>query len=729
MPPVWKGAERMSNDDVVLEIRGMHCAACVSRVEAALRSAPGVSDATVNLATGEARVRGSLGNAAELTEAVVRAGYQASVCAASGLADRSKELQDRQVEEERGWRARLVVALPLTAGVIVSGLLPHGVGPWIALALASVVQFYVGLPYYRGALERVRRLSADMDTLVALGTSTAYGFSLATTALRLGHHSYLHDSAVLLTFVTLGKWLETRARGRAGKAIRALLDRAPPTAVRVAGERLEEIPLEQVAVGDVLLVRPGQAIPTDGEVVEGASAIDESMATGESLPVEKGPGDRVFGGTINSHGLLRMRATRVGSETLLAQIIRLVDEAQSSKSDIGRLADRVAGVFVPIVLLIAVVAMLGHLVTGGWSAGWPIAVTSAVSVLVVACPCAMGLATPTAVMVATGRGAEMGILIRHAQALEEGGRVRAVVLDKTGTVTEGKPAVAAIEPVDSLGARELLEWLASAESASTHPLAKAVCERARRDGLQLRTPSDSTVVAGGGLVATVDGRRVHAGNQDYLRSQGIALPVAPDAGAGTRIWTAVDGSLAGSVLLADAVKESSRGAVDALRSLGLEVYLVTGDSQGAALHVAAAVGIPAENVRAAVRPADKERIVRELQSRGVKVAMVGDGVNDAPALAAADLGLAVGDATDVAKEAGDVVLTSADLQAAVRALRLCRATLRKIRQNLVWAFGYNAALLPLAAAGVLPPIFSAAAMAASSVSVVGNSLLLRRVRL
>jgi Cu+-exporting ATPase len=664
-----------------------------------------------------------------LTEAVARAGYEASVRAAFHLSDRSKNLQERQREEERGWRIRLIVALPLTAGVMISGQLPHRVGPWFALALASVVQFYVGLPYYRGALERLRRFSADMDTLVALGTSTAYGFSLATTALHLGHHSYLHDSAVLLTFVTLGKWLETRARGRAGRAIRALLDRAPPTAVRIVGERLEEVPLEQIAVGDALLVRPGQAIPTDGEIVEGASAIDESMATGESLPVEKGPGDRVYGGTINSHGLLRVRATRVGGETLLAQIIRLVDEAQSSKSDVGRLADRVAAGFTPIVLVIALASAVGHLAASGWSAGWPIALTSAVSVLVVACPCAMGLATPTAIMVATGRGAEMGVLIRRAQAFEEGGRVRAVVLDKTGTVTEGKPAVAAIEPANRLTPRELLEWLASAESASTHPLAKAICERARRDGLRLRTPSDSTVVAGGGLVATVDGRRVHAGNLEYLRSQGIAAPDAAGAGAGTRIWAAIDGSLAGSVLLADAVKESSRGAVEALRSLGLEVYLVTGDALEEAMHVAAAVGIPAENVRAAARPADKERIVRELQSQGSRVAMVGDGVNDAPALAAADLGLAVGDASDVAKEAGDVVLTSADLGAAVRAIRLCRATLRKIRQNLFWAFGYNAALLPLAATGVLPPIFSAAAMAASSVSVVGNSLLLRRVRL
>lgn len=716
---------------IKLDIAGMHCAACVSNVERALRTVPGVEQATVNLTTHEANVVGQVEDLGQLEDAVEKAGYQASVRANVSPADRSLELETKQHQEEIGWRNRLVVAVPLAVLILaVGGVLPHQSAAVAGVLLAGIVQVYVGSPFYRGAWNRLRHGSADMDTLVAVGTTAAFGYSLAIVILQLHEHTYAHDSAALLAFITLGKWLESRARGRASHAIRKLFDRTPRTAHRIDGGQVTDIPIEEVKVRNILLVRPGEIVPADGIITEGNSSLDEAMITGESIPVEKSAGDKVIGGTVNQQGMLRFRVSRTGDDTLLSQIVRLVDDAQSSKAGIGQLADRVAGIFVPIVLGLAVITLLGHAVVTAPTVDWSSAIRAMIAVLVVACPCAMGLATPTAIMVASGRGAEMGILIRQAQAIEDGGNIDSIILDKTGTITAGKPSIVDVASAHPWHDDELIALAAAAESASTHPLADAIVSEAKTRSLTVATPETSMNVPGQGIEATIGGRSVLIGKEQFLHSRGIPDVSFPSGAAqGTPMFVAIDGTLAGRFILSDPVKPTSAEAIRHLHQLGLEPYLVTGDARGVAEQVAREVGISSPNIRAEVSPADKESIVRELEAKGRKVAMVGDGINDAPALAAAHLGIAMGQGSDIAKEAGDIILTSNDLNSLVRALKLCQRTLQKIKQNLVWAFGYNLVLIPLAMLGYLPPLFSALAMAASSVSVVTNSLLLRRASL
>jgi Cu+-exporting ATPase len=753
--PLESLAGEKAGQTVIFDIEGMHCAGCVARVEDSLRGVAGVGQARVNLVTRQASVQFDprMTTAAALVAAVAAGGYTARpILPADNLAQR---MGDREAREARAWRRRLVVAAVLLAPLVwiahfsrLSGMAAVG---WQFL-LSTPIQIYVGWPYFAGALKRLRRFSADMDTLVALGTGTAYaaglvalvrGLSAAGTVRPHGGAMYFTDAAMILTFITLGKYLESKARGRASQAIRKLLDLSPPEANVLRGQRIERVPVRAVLPGETFLVRPGEKVPLDGRVVSGASSVDQSWLTGEPIPVEKRPGDEILAGTLNGQGSLTAAVLRAAGQTALDQVIELVRRAQESKTGLGRLADRVVAWFVPAVLAIAAASLL----TWGFAAGnWTMAVEAAVAVLVVACPCAVGLATPAAVLVGSGRGAEQGILIKDARALETAGRLTTVVLDKTGTVTLGRPKVTAVSPVAGVRDEELLATAAAAERLSQHPLAAAVVAEAEARRIPVPQADELEVVAGQGIRARLGQRQIFVGTEQLLASQGIQLNGVAESGGGdadqaarlrgegqTLLWVAMDQRLLGLVCLADPVSPNSREAVRQLKAMGLAVAILSGDHRLAAEAVARQVGI--DTVVAEVRPDGKQQVIRRLQQAGQVVAMVGDGINDAPALAAADLGIAIGRGSDVAIEAADVVLLGADLRGVARAIALSRATLRTIRQNLAWAFGYNLVLIPLAA-GVLaplgihlPPAAAAAAMAASSVSVVANSLLLRRRKL
>ncbi len=686
-----------AEERVDLALEGMTCAACAGRIERKLNKLDGV-DASVNYATEQAAVRfdSSRVAVADLIGAVEGAGYHARLAAEAGDGD----------DRSRSLRTRLIVAAALTAPLVALSMIPllqfDGWG-WLALALATPVVFWAGYGFHRAALMNARHLAATMDTLISIGTLAAWGWSVAALVVVDDADMYFEVAAVITTLILLGRYFEARARRRSGAAIRALLEIGAKEA-RVLRDGTEvSVPIDEVVVGDLMVVRPGERIPTDGHVVEGASAVDQSMLTGEPVPVDVGPGSDVAGATVNTYGRLVVRATKVGEDTALAQIARMVAEAQSGKAPIQRLVDRISSVFVPIVLGVALATLAGWLVVTGDATA---AFSASVAVLIIACPCALGLATPTALMVGTGRGAQLGILIKGPEVLERTRQITTIVLDKTGTVTEGKMELADVSLLDGASRDEVLRLAGAVEAASEHPIGQAVAAAARLEVGELPPVSDFRNVPGVGVHGVVEGHEVEVGRRN-----------------GT-IIVSWDGAPRATLAVRDTVKPTSAEAVVALKGLGLTPVLLTGDGRETAERVAAEVGI--ERVLAEVYPEDKIAEVRRLQEAGEVVAMVGDGINDAPALAQADLGLAIGTGTDVAIEASDITLVSGDLRAAADAIALARRTLATIKGNLFWAFAYNVAAIPLAVAGLLNPIVAAAAMAFSSVFVVTNSLRLRR---
>jgi P-type Cu+ transporter len=731
MRTVEKAGYQVAQQEIDLDIDGMTCASCVGRVEKALRKVEGVVDASVNLATESARVRTAAGVSVDaLIQAADKAGYPArkhqAHDAGAGAAGHAKPV-DREL---RHVIFATVLSLPLAIPMLLEAFGVHWMLPgWVQLALATPVQFWLGARFYRAGWAAVRAGTGNMDLLVALGTSAAYGLSLYLLMVHAGHgmpHLYFEAAAVIITLILVGKWIEARAKRQTTEAIRALQELRPDVA-RVRREGVDhDLPIGQVHVGDLVVVRPGERVAVDGEVMEGVSHVNESMITGESMPVARQPGERVTGGSINADGLLLVRTLAVGAETTLARIIRLVEDAQTAKAPIQRLVDKVSAVFVPIVLVIAAVTVLAWWLNG---AGIETAIINAVSVLVIACPCALGLATPTAIMAGTGVGARAGILIKDAEALEVAHSVTAVVFDKTGTLTIGKPSLTDATP-HGIEHGELLRLAAAIQQGSEHPLARAVLDAARDNGIQAAPASSLTALAGRGLAATVDGRALHLGSTRLMQELGVDLSALAlraqelESRGNTISWVAEGERLLGLLAFGDQIKPSAKQAVARLHALGVRTVLLTGDNRGSAAAVGGMLGI--DDIVAEVLPSDKADKVAALKQQGFVVAMVGDGINDAPALAAADVGIAMSTGTDVAMHAAGVTLMRGDPSLVADAIDVSRRTYRKIRQNLFWAFIYNVVGLPLAALGFLNPVLAGAAMALSSVSVVANTLLLRR---
>ena len=735
--PAARPSPAPASGHVDLALEGMTCAACAARIETTLNRLAGVT-ASVNFATESANVEFDRAQADvdALLAAVSRAGYGARV-RRDVAAERSVESQ-RRAAAWRALRIELAISAILTAPFVAQMLLMFVPGTtlhdellprWLQLALATPVQFVIGRRFYTGAWHALRGGGANMDVLIALGTSIAWLWSAAVTLFGLHEHVYFEASAAIVTLVLLGKALEARARAGTSAAIEGLLRLQPKTA-RVERNGVEvELPLEDVIVGDRFVVRAGEAVPVDGRVVDGASSVDESMLTGESRPIPKAGGERVFAGTVNLDGLLRCEATGVGEATLLAGIVRLVGEAQGSKAPIQRLADRVSGIFVPAVVAIAALTLVA---TWWLAADVTPAIVNAVAVLVIACPCALGLATPTAIIVGTGRAAQLGVLIRNAVALENAGRVTTLIVDKTGTVTEGAPAVARVESLDGAAARDVLAIAAALEQGALHPLAQAIVAKARDDAIELPAVEAFVMRPGQGAEGQVGPQRREAlvGSLAFLASRNVAIEasrVQPWLESGQSIvGVALDGRPAGVIALADRVRATSAAAIARLVVAGIDVVMLSGDNAATAEAVAHEVGIA--TWRGGATPEIKAAEIRRLQAAGHVVGMVGDGVNDAPALAAADVSFAIGAGSAVAIEAADVTVIRSDLGAVVDAIVLSRATRGKIRQNLFFAFAYNVLGIPLAALGWLSPVIAGAAMAMSSVSVVGNALRLRRFR-
>ncbi|NTW28227.1 MAG: copper-translocating P-type ATPase [Coriobacteriia bacterium] len=758
---------------VTLGLLGMTCASCAAVIEKTLTRLTGVERASVNLAanTGTVDFDPALVSIDALISAVKKAGYDAVV--AVEKVPGSTSGQDVQAAEQeravRHSRRMLIIAaefaiptllismvppfmtaIPAWYAIVMSNLTgvwmePEMAQKYLAFILATPVQFYAGAQFYRGFWYALKRRSGNMDTLIAIGTSAAYFYSVAATfvpSLSLQPVFY-ETGALLIMFVLLGKLLEATAKGRTGDAIRKLMGLAARTARVVRGGTEIDIPAEQVVVGDIVVVRPGEKVPVDGVITEGVSAVDESMLTGESIPAEKNPGDTVIGATLNKMGAFRFRATKVGADTMLAQIVRLVEDAQGSKAPVQRFADRISAIFVPVVVGAAVLTFLVWLLIvpnfvdeAFYATATPFlrALLAGTAVIVIACPCALGLATPTAIMVGTGKGAENGILIKSGDALETAYRIKAIVFDKTGTLTHGKPVVTEAEAFASFDTEALLGLAAALEKSSEHPLAEAIVARAREDSLVLPAVEGFSAIPGHGVEGSVAGRRVVLGNRRLMEREGVDIAahagrIEQIEGEGkTVMLVAVDETAAGLIAVADTLKENSREAVARLTKMGVEVYMITGDNRRTAEAIALQAGIPADRVLAEVLPEHKAEEVAKLQARGLVTAMVGDGINDTPALAQADVGIAMGAGTDVAVETGGIVLIKNDLRDVVTAIELSRATMRKIHQNFFWALGYNSLGIPIAALGLLRPEIAGAAMALSSVSVVTSSLMLRRFR-
>lgn len=730
------------NEKMDLDVFGMTCAACSTRIEKVLNKMDGMESATVNLATESASV--------EFNSAVLSADKIISKIQDLGYDAKEKvqrEAKAQQKEEEiKGKKRKLYISILLSLPLLYTmighapwdtGLpMPHLLmNPWFQLLLATPVQFWIGGQFYVGAYKSLKNKSANMDVLVALGTSAAYFYSLAEAIKTIGNpiympHLYFETSAILITLILVGKLFEALAKGRTTEAISKLLSlQAKEATVIRDGEEIK-IPIEEVRVNDTIIVKPGEKIPVDGKVISGQSAVDEAMITGESIPVEKTAGDSLIGATINKNGTLTMTATKVGKDTALAGIIKVVEDAQGSKAPIQRVADQISGIFVPIVVAIAIVTFLVwyFIITPGDFAS---ALETAIAVLVIACPCALGLATPTSIMVGTGKGAEHGILFKGGEHLEATHKIDAVVLDKTGTITIGKPSVTDLEVFGD--EEKVLKYLVSAEKASEHPLAEAIVEYGNTRSVEVLPMDEFSAIPGHGIVATINGEKVFVGTRKLMGKEGIDFAQYEDrlekleTEGKTAMMIAINSELNGIVAVADTVKETAKTAIEELKSMGIEVYMLTGDNTRTAKAIAAQVGV--ENVIAEVLPEEKANHVKELQLKGKKVAMVGDGINDAPALALADIGIAIGTGTDVAIEAADVTILGGELTLIPKAISLSKKTMQNIRQNLFWALAYNSAGIPIAAMGLLAPWVAGAAMAFSSVSVVTNSLRLKRIKL
>lgn len=738
--------------EIYMPIGGMTCAACVRAVEKAIGKLDGVSDVSVNLATGKAKIvyDPSKVRLSRIREAVTKAGYEPLELESPNQADYDKA---RRESEIKNLRIKLIVSavftLPLfyiAMGHMIGLPLPMIIDPHHSPLNFGLIQLMLVIPamaagyrFYTVGFSRLIRREPNMDSLIAVGTAAAFLYGVyAVIQIMNGNHHYSDDlyfetTGVIITLILLGKLLESVARGRTSEAIKKLMGLAPKTAVVIQDGKETVIPVEEVEVGDIILVKPGEKIPVDGEVVEGRTSVDESMLTGESIPVEKNPGDKVVGATLNKNGTIRFRATKVGRDTTLAQIIKLVEEAQGSKAPIAKMADVIAGYFVPIVMSIAVIAGLAWLISGQ---SFVFSMTIFISVLVIACPCALGLATPTAIMVGTGKGAEHGVLIKSGEALETAHKIDTVVFDKTGTVTEGKPVVTDIITTGTVGETELLQLAASAEKGSEHPLGEAIVNSAAERKLEPEAVESFEAIPGQGIEAVIKGRSMLLGNKKLMDNRGIEITLQEESDSlaeegKTPMFIAIDGKLAGIIAVADVMKANSRKAIEALHMMGIEVVMITGDNKRTAAAIARQAGI--DRVLAEVLPQDKANEIRKLQGEGKKVAMVGDGINDAPALAQADIGIAIGSGTDVAMESADIVLMRSDLMDVPTAIRLSKRTIRNIKQNLFWAFAYNTAGIPIAAGllylfggPLLNPMIAAGTMAFSSVSVVSNALRLRR---